>query len=82
MSLLYHFSCMDCILGEVVGQNHCGAITGNIEVTDFVFDDDAALLMVLLKDLKCSEKPLEPKVFRIKTKVYSYDDLLDGCSVC
>ena len=44
-------TCMDCVLGRVVEQSHCGASVGNTEITDLVFADDAAIFAESLEVL-------------------------------
>ena len=67
---------MDWILGRATVQSHCGAILGNIKVTDLGFADDVAILsesletLVMALDAFNNEvKPLGLEVSWTKTEI-------------
>ncbi|XP_069994134.1 uncharacterized protein [Penaeus vannamei] len=75
-------TCMDWILGRATVQSHCGAILGNIKVTDLDFVDDVAILsesletlVVALDAFSNQAKSLDLEVWT-KTKVQDFGDLL------
>ena len=77
-------TCMDWVPNRVVKESHCGASIGKIEITDFVFADDAAIfteslevLVMALETLQEEVKPLGFKVSWAKTKVQVFEGVLD-----
>ena len=44
-------TCMDWILGRVVGESHCGGYVGNTDITILFFADDALIFAESLEVL-------------------------------
>ena len=72
------------VIGRVVEQIYCGASAGNIEITDLVFADDAAIFaeslevqIIALEALHEEVNPLVLKVSWAKTNVQVFGGVLD-----
>ena len=78
-------TCMDWILGRMSERSTCGALFGNVKISDLDFADDAGIfaetLDILLGGLKVLNEELEPLGLRVpwvKTKIQAFNDILDA----
>ena len=65
-------------------RSSCGALFGNVKISDLDFADDAVIfvetldiLLGALGVLNEESEPLVLKVFWVKTKIQAFNDILD-----
>ena len=78
-------ACMDWILGRMLERSSCGASFGNVKISDLDFADDAVvfaetpdILLGALEVLNEESKPLGLRVSWVKSKIQSFNDILDA----
>ena len=77
-------TCMDWIMGRMSKRSSCGALFGNVKVSDLDFADDAVffadtpdILLGALEVLNEESELLGFWVSWIKTKIQAFNDILD-----
>jgi len=70
-------TCMDWILGRMLGRSTCGASIGNVKISVLDFADDAVVFAETLGIFLGSE-PLVLQVSWVKTKIQAFNDILDA----
>ena len=78
-------TCTDWILGRMSERSSCGALFGNVKISDLDFADDAVIFVetldILLGALKVLNEESEPLGFQVswvKTKIQAFNDILDA----
>ena len=78
-------TCMDWIIGRMSERSSCGALFGNVNISDFDFTDDSVIfvkmldtLMGVLEALIEELEPLGLWVSWVKTKIQACNDILDA----
>ena len=76
---------MDWILGRMLERSSCGALFGNVKISDLDFAVDAVIfaetLDILLRALEVLNEESEPLGLRVpwvKTKIQAFNDILDA----
>ena len=78
-------ACLDWILGRRSERSSCIASFGNIKISDLDFTDDAVIfvetldiVLWALEVLIEESEPLELRVSSVKTKIQTFNDILDA----
>ena len=78
-------ACVDWILGRMSESSSCGALFGNVKISDLDFADDAVIfvetldiLLGALEVLNEESDPLGLRVSWVKTKIQAFNDILNA----
>ena len=80
-----HLHGLDSYLGRMSERSSCGALFGNVKISDLDFADDAVIFTVTLdillgalEVLNEKSEPLGLRVSWVKTKIQAFIDILDS----